>query len=89
MYEAPNSPETMLTCRRWPVRKQFFSVRARAVPCDAMRLASSCFIDIFVLIDVGSGRPNGRPVEMPVGKLCLARYWKRSLQASAAPASRR
>lgn len=70
--KAPNSRETMLSSRRWPVRKQFFSVRARAVPCHTMRLASSCLMDIFVPIDVDSGRLNSQPVGMSVGKLCRA-----------------
>lgn len=37
-----------------------------------MRLASSCFMDIFVLMTVGSGRSNGEPVEMLLGNLCPA-----------------
>lgn len=68
-YEVPNSRETMLSSRRWPVRKQFFLCASRG---DAMRLASSCFMDIFVPIDVGSGRLNSQPVGMSVGKLCRA-----------------
>lgn len=67
----------------------FSCVRARAVPCHTMRLASSCFMALFVPIDVGSGRLNSQPVGMSVGKLCRARYWKRLLQDSAGSALRR